>query len=429
MSVLIKNGLVMDPADGINDIADVFISGGKIAAVDRGISKKADTIINAEGRWVTPGLIDLHVHLREPGYEYKETIKSGARAAVKGGFTTICCMPNTNPVIDNPEAVRYIKKKAAGYAKVLPIASITVGQRGEELTDMASLKNAGCVGFSEDGKSVMNARLMKAALERAASLDMPVFDHCEDINLAAGGVINEGRASARLSLPGLTRSAEDVLTARDLLLAADTGARIHLCHVSSAPSLDLIKFAKVQGFKVTAETCPHYFSLCDEDIEHDDGIYKVNPPLRSFGDMISTRRALEDNVIDVIATDHAPHSESDKAGGFMKAAFGVSGLETALSLCMTYLVDIGYVSPYKLIKKMTEVPAKILGIDAGTLRAGAPADVTVIDPEARWTVDPAGFYSKGKNTPFKGKTLIGKVDYTLVDGRVVYGNGRTYKPR
>ena len=423
MSLLIKNGRVIDPANKKDDVFDVFVSEGLIESVRRGISKAADTVIDAAGRWVTPGFVDLHTHLREPGYKYKETIESGSRAAVKGGFTTICCMPNTNPVIDSPEIVRYVKAKAGPYAKVLPVAGITVGQKGENLTDMALLKDAGACAFSEDGKSVMNALVMKQALEMAASVDLPVFDHCEDIHLANNGVINEGGASARLSLPGITPMAEDVITARDLLLAESAHARIHFCHVSTSGSAGLLKMARNRGVKATGEVCPHYFSMCDEDIGSDSGMYKMNPPLRSYTDMIAMRKALADGIIGVIATDHAPHSETDKSGGFLKAAFGISGLETALGLCICYLIKTGILTPYKLIEKLTANPARVLGIDAGTLSEGAPADITVIDPETRWTVNPSAFFSKGKNTPFAGRTLTGVVEYTIVDGRVAYVHG------
>ena len=421
MSLLIRNGRVIDPANGTDDISDVFISKGIIASIGHNITKPADMAIDAAGCWVTPGFIDLHAHLREPGYVYKETLNSGGRAAVKGGFTTVCCMPNTNPAIDNVDTVKSIAAASGRYAKILPIACITPGQRGDCLTDMAKLKEAGVCGFSEDGKSVMNARLMKQAFEKAASLNLPVFDHCEDINLANSGVINEGGASARFSLPGITPLAEDIITARDLLLAERAGARIHLCHVSTARSAEMLKNAKSRGMKATGEVCPHYFSLCDEDIISDNGMYKMNPPLRSRNDMEAMRRALAEDVIDVIATDHAPHSEADKSGGFLKAAFGISGLETALGLCVTYLTDAGVLTPFRLIEKLTINPARILGINAGTLSEGAPADIAVIDPEHRWTVNPQNFYSKGKNTPFGNMELKGMVKYTLVNGRVSYG--------
>jgi dihydroorotase len=421
MSLLIKNGRVIDPAENLDGEADVYVSNGVIQAVRPGLTKNAKTVLDAAGCWVTPGFIDLHVHLREPGYEYKETVASGSRAAVAGGFTTICCMPNTAPVTDSPEIVRYVLSKSRGYAKVLPIAAITQGQKGERLSDMALLKEAGARGFSEDGKSVPNALLMKRALEQAAALGLPVFDHCEDNDLAGGGVINEGTASKRLNLPGMPCCAEDIMTARDLMLAESAGARIHICHVSSAVSARLLKEAKARGVNASGEVCPHHFCLCDEDIQEDDGNYKMNPPLRSCEDMEAMLNALADDVIDVIATDHAPHSADDKRGGFLKAAFGVTGLETALGLCITNLVNTGILSPSRLIRKLTANPAKILGINAGTLAEGAPADIAVIDPRRQWIVDPLQFISKGKNTPFSGKTLSGMIKYTVVNGRVVYG--------
>ena len=422
MSLLIRNGRVIDPANKRDDIFDVLVVEGKIESVGRGISKSVDTIINAEGCWVTPGFIDLHAHLREPGFEYKETVVTGSRAAVRGGFTTICCMPNTNPVIDSQETVEYVFSKSGGYAKVLPIGSITLGQNGESLSDMALLKNAGVCGFSEDGKSVMHTQLMKQAFEKVAALNLPIFDHCEEISLISGGVINEGSASRRLFLPGMPALAEDLITARDLLLAEHAGAKIHLCHISTARSAALLKEAKARGVKATGEVCPHHFSLCDEDILSDDGMFKMNPPLRSKYDMEAMLQALSEDVISVIATDHAPHSEVEKSGGFLKAAFGITGLETALGLCVTNLINTGILSPYQLIEKLTVNPAKVLGIDSGTLSEGAMADITITDPKCQWTVEPLEFYSKGKNTPFKGKRLSGMVRYTLVNGRIVYGD-------
>jgi dihydroorotase len=422
VSLLIKNGRVIDPANNLDDISDVFVSNGVIETVRRDVSKIAETVVDAAGCWVVPGFIDLHVHLREPGYEYKETIAAGSRAAVAGGFTTICCMPNTSPVIDSPEILAYVRSRAGAYAKVLPIASITLGQKGERLSDMALLKNAGAYGFSEDGKSVLNALIMKQALEHAATLGLPVLDHCEDINLANGGVINEGEVSRRMKLPGIPSAAEDIITARDLLLAESAGAQIHICHISTAVSARLLKEAKARGVNASGEVCPHHFCLCDEDIPEDNGNYKMNPPLRSYADMEAMRRALADDVIDIIATDHAPHSDTDKTGGFLKSAFGVTGLETALGLCITVLVNNGVLSPSRLIRKLTVNPARTLGINAGTLSAGALADIAVIDPERQWAVNPTLFISKGKNTPFGCKTLSGMIKYTVVNGRVVYGD-------
>ena len=422
MSLLIRNGRVIDPANKRDDVSDVFITEGKIESVGHDITKTADTVIDAAGCWVTPGFIDMHVHLREPGYEYKETIETGGRAAVKGGFTTVCCMPNTKPVLDNPEMIADIYAKAGRYAKVLPIGSITRGQQGESLTNIQLLKEAGACGVSEDGKSVADARLMHQALEKAMACNLLVLDHCEDTNLSSGGVINEGTAAKRFSLPGISPLAEDVMTARDLLLAEAAGAQIHLCHISTARSAGLLKDAKRRGVRATGETCPHYFSLHENDILTDDGKYKMNPPLRSYADMLAMRRALAEDVIDVIATDHAPHSGEDKSGGFMKAAFGIVGLETALGLCITNLVNTGVLSPPQLIRKLTVNPARILGISSGTLSEGAPADIAVIDPQFAWTVNPSVFISKGRNTPFGGVRLTGMVKFTLVDGRIVYGH-------
>jgi dihydroorotase len=424
MDLLIKNGRLIDAANNLDNIADIYINEGHIAAIGPETPRSAGQVIDAEGCWVTPGFIDLHTHLRDPGFEYKETILTGSQAAVKGGFTAICCMPNTHPVIDTVQTVEYILQKAAeaGFARVFPIGAITKGQRGEELSPMAELREAGVCAFSEDGKSVANTRLMCKAFETATALGVPIFDHCEDAALAAGGVINAGESAERLHLPGIPGDAEDIATARELLLAQSTGARLHLCHVSTARSAWMLEQAQTHGVKATGEVCPHHFSLCDEDITSDDGQYKMNPPLRSRADMQAMRKALASGVIGVVATDHAPHAASEKSGGFKTAPFGITGLETAFGLCVTELINTQILTPAQLVSKLTANPARILGLHWNGLSVGAEADITVTDPAGQWTVEPAAFYSKGRNTPFNGKKLTGMIKYTLIHGRIVYGN-------
>lgn len=426
MSILIKNGRVIDPANGTDGIFDVLISGGKIEKVEKGIADSADKTIDAAGKWVTPGLIDMHVHLREPGFEHKETIATGTRSAAKGGFTTVCCMPNTSPVVDNEILVEYIRMKAEreGIINVLPVGAITKGQKGEELANIGKMANVGVCAISEDGKTVQNSALMKTAFTYANMFDIPILSHCEDISLVGKGQMNAGDQAALMGFAGISNSSEEVIAARDIILARETGARLHLCHVSTAGSVQLLREAKARGENVTAEVTPHHFTLCDTDIAEYDANYKMNPPLRSRRDVDALKAALKDGVIEVIATDHAPHHADEKNCPFEDAPNGIVGLETAVPLCITELVKGGWLTPYELIGKLTANSARILKIEKGTLSVGADADVTVIDPEKSYEIDINSFASKSNNSPFGGRKVFGAVEYTIYLGRVVVESGK-----
>ncbi|MDO4454409.1 MAG: dihydroorotase [Eubacteriales bacterium] len=421
MTILIKGGRVIDPATKTDKEMDVFISKGKIQKVADKIETQADKVVDARGCYVMPGLIDLHVHLRDPGLTHKETIETGAKAAARGGFTTIVAMPNTKPVMDDGLRVRYVHNKAKTEAPihVLQAGAITRGQKGEELSDIEGMVKAGCPAISEDGKSVMNAELYKEAMEIAARLHIPVLAHCEDINLVNGGVFNEDTNSQTLRVPGITNTVEDVIVARDILLAKETGVHLHLCHCSTKDSVYMVKEAKKEGVRVTAEVCPHHFCLCSDDIPGRDGNYKMNPPLRTKEDMEALCQGLKEDIMDVIATDHAPHTEEEKRQPIEKAPFGIVGLETAVPLTITNLVAKGYLTPMQMAEKMSYNPAKVLGIDKGSLEEGKDADVVIIDPEAEYVIDKKQFASKGKNTPFDGMKVKGKVIATICDGKIV----------
>ncbi|MEY8320032.1 dihydroorotase [Lachnospiraceae bacterium 46-61] len=427
MKILIQNGQVIDPASQTNEIMDILIENGIISKMEKNITDKADTIINAQENWVTPGFIDVHVHLREPGYEYKETIATGTRSAAKGGFTTICCMPNTNPVCDSDIMVEYIKLKSQreGVVHVLPIGAITKGQNGEELSNIGKMAKAGACAISEDGKSVPSSGLLKTAMKYAKMFDIPVLSHCEDIALVAGGSMNAGASAQLLGLKGISNDSEEVIVARDVILAKSTNSKLHICHMSTKGSVEILKQAKLAGQNVTAEATPHHFTLSDDFITDYDGNTKMNPPLRSKEDVLAIRHALKDNIIEVIATDHAPHSIDEKNCEYEKVAFGIVGLETALPLGITVLVEEGWLTPLELIAKMTWNPAKMLGIDdyAGKLSIGKSADITIINPNETYKVNPNTFASKSKNTPFGGFDVKGKVLYTIVDGNIVVANG------
>jgi len=422
MKILIKHGRIIDPASGKDEISDILVERGKIKKMGHIQEAKDATIIDAKGCWVVPGLIDVHVHLREPGYEYKEDIESGTLSAVAGGFTTVCCMPNTKPVIDSPKIIKHIikKSKEKGYAHVLPIAAITLGQKGEMLAPIDMMVDSGAIAISEDGRSVLNAKILKTAMFEAARLNIPVLSHCEDDHLAQGGCMNDGKRSKELGLPGISNDAEDIITARDILLAKSTGARLHLCHVSTAGSVDLIREAKRKGILVTAEACPHHFTLTDEAIDGQDANMKMNPPLRTQADVNAILEGLKDGTIDIIATDHAPHAPSEKACGFSSAANGIVGLETALGLSIQALVTTGILTPSQLIEKMSLNPARLLGIDKGNLKEGKMADITIIQPEETYKIDKEAFKSKGRNTPYNGIEVTGKVKYTFVKGVIQY---------
>ncbi len=423
--LLIKNGRVIDPCNNIDEVMDVFVADGIIKKVEKSINDKADRTINAEGMWVMPGLIDLHVHLREPGYENKETIATGTRAGAMGGFTTICPMPNTNPVTDNEILISYVKMKSEkeGVINVLPIGAITKGQKGEELADIGRMAKAGACAISEDGKSVGNPSLMKNAMRYSKMFNLPVFDHCEEIRLAKGSM-NAGDRASLLGLKGIGNDSEDIMVSREIILAQATGAQLHLCHMSTAGSVQLIKEAKAKGIKVTAEAAPHHFTLCDEDIKDYDSNFKMNPPLRSKADRDAIVEALRDGTIDCIATDHAPHHIDDKNCEFEKAANGIIGLETSFALSNTELVEKGVITPSGLVEKMSWNPAKILGINKGNLAVGTVADIAIANPDEEYVIDVNQMVSKAKNTPFGGRKVKGKVLYTIVEGDIIVDNGK-----
>lgn len=422
MTILIKNGRILDPGTGRDGVYDLLISEGLIQAVETGIDAAADEVIDASGCYVMPGLIDLHVHFRDPGFEYKEDIATGGAAAARGGFTTVCTMPNTRPVTDNVDTLHYIIDKAKRETKinVLPVASVTVGQEGEYMTDIETLAAEGAVAISEDGKSVMNARLYRQAMRLASYVGIPVFAHCEDKNLVARGVMNAGQKAKDMGLYGIMNAVEDTIVARDILLAKNTGCRLHLCHCSTADSVKMIAIAKKEGLPVTGEVCPHHFTLTEDDITSDDGNFKMNPPIRTKEDVEALKCGLRDDIMDVISTDHAPHSADEKKKSMKDAPFGIVGLETSVALTVTELVETGYLTPMQMAQKMSYNPARIIGMDRGTLIPGKVADVTVIDPLFEYVIDPSAFVSKGKNTPFGGKKVRGRVVATICNGQFAY---------
>ena len=424
MTILIKNGRLINPSENLDKVMDIFVEDGIIKEKAESIEKQADTVIDAAGCYVMPGLIDLHVHFRDPGLTYKEDIETGSKAAAKGGFTTVCCMPNTKPVVDNVETVKYIIEKGekTGLTNVLPVGAGTKNMAGVEITDVEELKKAGICAISEDGKSVMNSGVYRKAMKNAAKANVPVLAHCEDINLVEGGVINLGDKSSELGVKGISNAVEDVIAMRDIMLAKETGATLHLCHCSTKDSVEMVKRAKEEGIKVTAEVCPHHFSMCSDDITSNDGNFKMNPPLRAREDMEALIKGLQDDIMDVISTDHAPHSAEEKAKDLEHAPFGIVGLETSVALTVTNLVKKGYLTPMQMAAKMSYNPAKVLGIPKGTLDEGKIADITIIDPDKEYTIDVNTFESKGKNTPFDGYKVSGEVEYTILNGKVVYSN-------
>ncbi len=421
--ILLRGGRVVDPANGIDALCDVLIDGCRIAAVGPRIDAAADRTIDARGLVIVPGLIDMHVHLREPGDEAKETILTGVRAAVRGGFTTVCAMPNTRPVNDRREITERILAEArrAGLANVLPIAAITRASGGRDLVDMADLVTAGAVAFSDDGRPVPDSRVMRQALEAAAAAGSLVIDHCEDRSLAEGGAINEGALSARLGMPGLPAAAEDIMVARDIILAEAAGTRVHIAHLSTAGAVRMVGEAKARGVRVSAEATPHHLLLTDEALASGDANYKMNPPLRTASDSAALAEALRTGVVEAIATDHAPHTAEEKGRGLAAAPFGIVGLETAVSLVLDRLVRPGTISFPRFVELLSAGPARLLGLARkGRLAAGADADLTVLDPDLPVTVDKTRFESKGRNTPFDGWTLRGGPVMTIVSGRIVY---------
>jgi len=423
VSLLIKGALVVDPSRHLEEPLDLLVEKGKIAALESpgSIPEAGRRVIAATGLVATPGLIDMHVHLREPGEEYKETICTGSRAAVQGGFTAVACMPNTKPVNDTAAVTRLIldQAKAAGNARVYPVGAISIGSKGEALSEYGDLKAAGVVALSDDGRPVSNSMLMRRALEYAKTFDLPIISHCEDLQLSADGVMHEGQVSLQLGLKGVPGAAEEVMVYRDLTLAALTGARLHIAHVSTAGSVAIIRLAKAMGLQVTAETAPHYFSLTDAAVLGYDTRAKVNPPLRTEMDVKSIKEALRDGTLDAVACDHAPHSSLEKDLEFSAAAFGLIGLETSLGLTLK-LVHDGTLNLIQAIERLSTGPARILGVAGGTLAKGTPADITLIDLNREWTVDAGAFASKSRNCPFHGWNLKGKAVMAIVGGRVVW---------
>ncbi len=422
--IVLQNGRVIDPATGVDGARTVCIEQGRIGAIqDPGAPiPEGARVIDCAGRWIVPGLIDLHVHLREPGEEYKETVLTGLRSAVRGGFTAVVSMPNTKPVIDNAHLVRFVLDKAreAGLAKVYPAGAVTKGQKGEELAEYGDMKSAGAVMMTDDGLPVMHPGVMRRALEYAKAFDLPIMVHEEDKHLAAGGCMHEGAVSMRLGLKGFPAAAEDVMVLRDVELAALTGGRLHIGHLSTAGAVKAVREAKRRGLRVTAEATPHHFTLTDEAVATYDTNAKMCPPLRSQEHVDAVLEGLADGTIDAIATDHAPHSAVEKDVEFERAANGIVGLETALPLTLA-LVRRGLISELRAIELLSTGPARAFGLPGGSLAAGEAADVTVIDPAAEWTVEPASFETKGRNSPFAGWKMQGRCVLTLVDGRIVFG--------
>jgi len=420
--LLIKNGRVIDPASGYDGVADVWMEDGVIKGVGAGLTAASSEVIDATGLIVAPGFIDMHVHLREPGFEHAETIESGSRAAAAGGFTSICPMPNTKPVNDNATVTSYMIEKARRHAvvNVYPIGAITKGSLGEELAAIGSMKQAGAVAISDDGRPVMNARVMRRAMEFARSLGMPVINHCEDLHLSAGGDMHEGAESVRLGLRGIPGCSEDVMVARDILLAEVTGARYHVAHISSRHSVEMVKFAKSRGLAVTAEATPHHLALADRDMKPYDSNYKMKPPLRAPRDVSAVLEGVKNGAIDAIATDHAPHPGSEKMQEFESCPFGILGLETAIGVTLEQMVHPGSIGVARMVELFTTGPARILGIDRGTLAKGAAADVTIFSLDREWTYDVNKSFSKSRNSPFDGKSFKGGPVATVVAGEVVW---------
>jgi dihydroorotase len=422
MSLLLRGGRVIDPANSLDAVQDVLIADGKIERLGRSLEAPPGAeVVDARGKIVCPGFIDIHVHLREPGYEYKETVATGTRAAAAGGFTAVCCMANTNPVNDNGAVTDYIlaKAKVEGVVRVYPIGAVTRGLHGEELAELAELAESGCVAFSDDGRCVMNAGLYRRAMEYTLPFGVPLISHAEDASLSRGASMNEGVVSTETGLPGQPAAAEDVMVARDILLAELTGAHVHIAHVSTAGAVRLIRDAKARGLQVTAEVTPHHLVLTEDAVRTWDPNTKMAPPLRTKRDVEALLEALADGTIDCIATDHAPHALSEKEGEFDRAAFGIVGLETAVAVLLDRLVRPGLLPLSTLIARLSRDPARLLDLPGGNLAAGAPADVTILDPDAETVVDPHRFRSRSRNTPFGGWTLRGAPWMTLVGGSIV----------
>ena len=439
MDILIKGGHVINPATKMDEVADVRIENDVIAEIGKNLkAKKTDRVIQAKGYYVMPGFIDMHVHFRDPGFEQKEDIYTGMAAAAHGGYTTVLTMPNTKPVVDNADVVNYVHTKAAsGHCiHVMQVGAVTKGQQGKELADIKGMVEAGIPAISEDGKSVMNAEVYREGMLEAAKYGIPVLAHCEDINMVNGGVMNADAKAKELDMPGITNSVEDVIIARDIVLSKETGAQLHLCHCSTADSVKMVQLAKEEGLKVSAEVCPHHFTLTSDDIKKfvpqiENGIliphetdadtnYKMNPPLRTGKDVEALKEGLRDGIMDVISTDHAPHTFDDKNTSMKKAPFGIVGLETAACLTYSELVLGGYLTPMQMAEKMSYNPARIIGIDKGDIQPGKKADVVLFDPNETYRIDKNTFASKGRNTPFDGREVTGRVKLTICDGNIVY---------
>lgn len=423
MKLLIKHGRVVDPVSGTVSIQDLYIENGKVVQLEKDIRQEADQVIDADGLVVCPGLVDMHVHLRDPGLTYKEDIFTGTAAAAHGGVTSVACMANTDPVVDTPEQVRYVKDKAAqaNGVHVYPIAAVSMGMRDEEPSDADALKKAGAIALSDDGCNVDNANLMRDVMIHAKRLEMPVLCHCEDTTMVEGRAVNEGSVSRQLWLEGRPAIAEEIMVMRDAMLAEETGAHVHICHVSTAKSVDIIRRMKKRGVAITCETCPQYFTLTEDEILTQGSMARVNPPLRTAKDIKGIIAGLKDGTIDAIATDHAPHSAEEKSRPLTRAPSGMVGLETSLAIALTELYHTGKMKLPDIIKRMTYTPASILRLSSkGRLSLGSDADITIFDPEEVWTIDPEQFASKARNTPFAGREVKGKVKYTIVGGNVIY---------
>ena len=418
----IRNGRIIDPASGLDAIRDLIVDDGRIAAVGEALDTSGAEPFDATGMIVAPGFIDMHVHLREPGFEYAETIESGSRAAAAGGFTSICCMPNTAPVNDNPTVTSYIIERANRFAlvNVFPIGAITKGSAGEELAAIGSMRQAGIVAISDDGRPVMNARVMRRAMETATSFGIPVIDHCEDLHLSAGGDMHEGIQSVRLGLRGIPSASEDVMVARDILLAELTGARFHVAHLSARRSVEMVAYAKNRGLPVTCEATPHHFALTDDSLTSYDSNYKMKPPLRCHSDVDAVTQGIVSGTVDAIATDHAPHPGSEKMQEFERCPFGILGFETALGLALQQLFHTGHIGLSRLVELFTTGPSRILNLGRGDLRVGGPADITIFDTERTWTYDVNRSFSKSRNSPFDGHTFRGGPVATIVKGAIVW---------
>lgn len=426
MKLLIRKGRVVDPVGGIGGVMDILVEDGRVAVIGSELTAPSARVIDARGLTVCAGLVDMHVHLREPGFEYKETIETGCLAAARGGFTSIAPMPNTRPATDCPERIALVRQKAAQACgvHVWPIGAVTWGQKGQALTDAAALKKAGAVALSDDGMPVQNANLLRDALIRCRRQELTILSHCEDADMVKNYAVNEGRVSRALGLPGRPAIAEELQVMRDAMLAEETGAAVHICHISTARSVEIVRQFKKKGVPITCETCPQYFTLTEDELLSRGTLARVNPPLRTRLDVEGILAGLKDGTIDVIATDHAPHSAEEKARPLPEAPSGMVGLETALAVTLTSLYHTGVMDLSDILRKMTINPAFILRIPKGRLSLGGGADFTIFDPDEEWTVDPEQFASKGRNTPFAGRTLKGRVKYTIVDGKIIYQEGK-----